>query len=59
MVRHRRYDNGEMRGYLMRYSVDMGISPGLIVAAEHIGSASIKILSPADIRRWHLGVSRR
>ena len=59
MVRHRRYDNGEMRGYLMRYSSDMGISPGLIVAAEHISSDNIKILSPAEIRRWHLGVSRR
>ena len=59
MVRHRRYDNGEMRAYLMRYSADMGISPGLIVAAEHISSDDIKILSPAEIRRWHLGVSKR
>ena len=57
-VVHRRYDNGDLRGYLMRYSSDMGVSPGLIAAAEHIPSDNLKILSRAEIRRWHLGVPK-
>ena len=59
VARHRRYDNGDMRSFLMRYSAAMGISPTLIVAAEHIPSDSLRILSPAEIRRYHLGTSRR
>ncbi len=57
-VIHRRYDNGNLRGYLMQYSSQMGVSPGLISAAEHIPSDNLKILSRAEIRRWHLGVAR-
>ena len=57
-VIHRRYDNGDLRGFLMRYSSEMGVSPGLIAAAEHVSSDELKILSRAEIRRWHLGVAR-
>jgi hypothetical protein len=59
VVRRRRYDNGDMRSFLMRYSSAMGISPTLIVAAEHIPSDTLRILSPAEIRRYHLGTARR
>ena len=58
VVRRRQYDNGEIRARLMRYSSVMGVNPALIAAAEHISSDNIKILSQADIRRWHLAVSR-
>lgn len=54
----RRYDDGSMRGYLQQYSSAMGVSPGLISAAEHISSDHLKVLSRAEIRRYHLGTSR-
>lgn len=53
-----RHDNGDMRAFLMHYSSEMGVSPGLISAAEHVPSDNLKILSRADIRRWHLGVPK-
>ena len=54
LVRRRRFDDGEMRGILMRYTGRMGVSPGLIAAAERIPSDDLKILSRAQLRRWHL-----
>jgi hypothetical protein len=57
-VTRRRFDNGDMRAFLMRYSSDMGVSPGLIAAAEHVPSDSIRILSRAEMRRWHLAGSK-
>ena len=57
-ARERRYDNGDMRSYLMRYSNEMGVSPALIAAAEHVPSDSLHILSRSEIQRWHLGVPR-
>lgn len=58
LLRERRYDNGDMRSFLMRYSADMGVSPALIAAAEHIPSDTLKILSRSEIRRWRLGVPK-
>lgn len=58
LLRQRRFDNGDMRSFLMRYSSEMGVSPGLIAAAEHVSSDDLKILSRTEIRRWHLGVSK-
>ena len=58
VLRHRRFDNGDMRSYLMSYSAKMGVDPGLIAAAEHIPSDRLHILSRTEIRRWHLGVPR-
>ena len=57
-VLHRRYDNGEMKEYLQRYSNEMGVNPGLISDAEHVSSDNLRILSKKDIRRYRLGVSR-
>ena len=57
-VTRRRFDNGDMRAFLMRYSSDMGVSPGLIAAAEHVPSDDIRILSRAEMRRWHLAGSK-
>ncbi len=54
----RRYDDGRMRDYLRQYSSAMGVSPGLISAAERISSDHLRILSPSEIRRYHLGASR-
>ena len=57
-AREKRFDNGDMRSYLMRYSSEMGVSPALIAAAEHVPSDSLHILSRNEIQRWHLGVPR-
>ena len=57
LVRRRRFDNGDMRAVLMRYSGRMGVSPGLIEAAERVPSDDLKILSRAELRRWHLAAS--
>ncbi len=53
----RRYDNGQMGSVLKRYSAEMGVNPALISLAEHIPSSGLHILSRAEIRRYHLGVS--
>ena len=53
---HRRFDAGGMRAFLKEYSSEMGIDPGLISAAETVPSEKIRILTTAEIRRWHLGV---
>lgn len=53
---HRRFDAGGMRAFLKEYSSEMGIDPGLISAAETVPSEKIRILTAAEIRRWHLGV---
>ena len=58
LLRHRRYDNGDMRSYLMDYSAEMGVSPALIAAAEHVPSNTLHILTRSEIRRWHLGVPK-
>ncbi len=57
-LRHRRFDNGDMRSILMNYSAEMGVDPGLIAAAEHVPSENLHILSRNEIKRWHLGVPR-
>lgn len=58
ILRHRRFDNGNMRSFLEDYSSEMGVSPGLIAAAETVPSSQLKILTRGEIRRWHLGVPR-
>jgi len=58
LLRHRRFDNGDMRTFLMNYSAEMGVSPGLIAAAEHVPSENLRLLTRAEIRKWHLGVPR-
>ena len=57
LVRHRRSNNGDMRSVLMQYSSQMGVDPGLIVAAERTPSSTLKILSQGEMRRWHLASS--
>ncbi|GAC1334486.1 MAG: hypothetical protein NVSMB26_17300 [Beijerinckiaceae bacterium] len=54
----RRYDNGDMRTMLSRYSSTMGISSGLIDFAEHTSSDSIHVLSKGEIARWRLGTPK-
>ena len=58
IIRRRHYDTGEGRSALMSYSAEMGVDPGLIVAAEHIPSDTLHILSRSEIKRWRLGVPR-
>lgn len=58
LLRRRRFDNGDMRAFLMRYSREMGVSPALIADAEHVSSDSLRILSRSEIRRYHLGIPR-
>ena len=57
-MREKRFDNGDMRAFLMRYSSSMGVNPGLIAAAERVPSDELRILTPSEIRRWHLGQPR-
>lgn len=58
ILRHRRFDNGNMRSFLEDYSSEMGVSPALIEAAEAVPSSRLKILTRSEIRRWHLGVPK-
>lgn len=58
LLREKRYDNGSMRAYLMKYTSSMGVNPAVIEAAERIPSDHLRILSQAEIRRWHLGVPK-
>ena len=55
--RNTRHDNGGMREIVARYSTMMGVSRGLIDAAEQTSSDGIQVLSQADIARWRLGGS--
>ena len=57
MVRRRHFDDGDARTVLMRYTGGMGVSPGLIEAAERVPSDELRIVSRADLRRWHLTAS--
>jgi hypothetical protein len=54
----RHYDNGGMKALLSNYTARMGVNPGLISMAEHIGSEHIHVLSRSEIARYRLGVSR-
>lgn len=54
----RRFDNGDMRGVLARYSESMGVSRELIATAERTPTDSIHVLSPKEVRRWRLGSTR-
>lgn len=45
-----------IRASLMRYASRMGVSPELITSAEKTPSAFFHILTPDEIRKWHLGV---
>lgn len=54
----RRFDNGDMRGVLSRYSEAMGVSRDLINMAERTPTESIHVLSPSEVQRWRLGSSR-
>ncbi|HMN74206.1 MAG TPA: hypothetical protein PKA55_20275 [Rhodoblastus sp.] len=54
----RRFDNGDMRDTLARYSQAMGVSRDLINRAESTPTESIHVLSPQEVARWRLGSSR-
>ena len=54
----RRFDNGDMRNTLARYSQAMGVSRDLINMAESTPTDSIHVLSPSEVARWRLGSSR-
>ncbi len=53
----RRFDNGDMRGALSRYSQAMGVSGDLINTAERTPTDSLHVLSPQEVARWRLGSS--
>lgn len=54
-VRTMHHDDGGMRELIAKYSSEMGVSRGLIDAAEQTSSGTIRILSPGEITRWRLG----
>lgn len=54
-VRTLHHDDGGMRELIAKYSSEMGVSRGLIDAAEQTSSGTIRILSPSEITRWRLG----
>ena len=54
-VRTMHHDDGGMRELIAKYSSTMGVSRGLIDAAEQTSSGTIRILSPGEITRWRLG----
>ncbi|WOJ89345.1 hypothetical protein RZS28_16335 [Methylocapsa polymorpha] len=53
--RRRRFDDGRVAGVLERYSAMMGVSPGLVHAAEHGSFDGLRILTPSEIAKWRLG----
>lgn len=54
-IRTMHHDDGGMRELIANYSSTMGVSRGLIDAAEQTSSGTIRILSPSEITRWRLG----
>lgn len=56
--RNMRHDDGGMRELIARYSASMGVSRGLIDAAEGTASNDIRVLSAGEIARWRLGASQ-
>lgn len=54
----RRFDNGDMRATLSRYSQAMGVSRDLINMAESTPTEKLHVLSPSEVARWRLGSSR-
>ncbi len=47
---------GGIRSALTRYTSRMGVSPELIAVAEQTPPAFFHVLTPAEIRKWRLGV---
>ncbi|MDE2364972.1 MAG: hypothetical protein KGM42_20020 [Hyphomicrobiales bacterium] len=54
----RRFDNGDMRNVIAKYSAEMGVSRELINKAERVSTDTIHLVSPQEIARWRLGSSR-
>ncbi len=57
-MERRRFDNGDMRNMLSKYSADMGVSRDLINTAEQTPNDGIHIVSARELARWRLGTSR-
>lgn len=57
-LKQRRFDDGNMRGVLARYSSSMGVSTDLINKAEQTPTDSIHVLSSQEVARWRLGSTR-
>ena len=57
LMRRRKFDDRDVRTFLMRYSARMGVSPDVIVAAERVSPNDLRILSRSELRRWHLAGS--
>ena len=57
-VIERRFDDGNMRNVLARYSSEMGVSRELINKAEQTSTDTIHVVSPQELTRWRLGSSR-
>ncbi|ACB96011.1 periplasmic protein-like protein [Beijerinckia indica subsp. indica ATCC 9039] len=54
-IEGRQEDDGEMSQVLERYTRSMGVSPNVIVLAEHMRPEDVHIVSRAEISKWHLG----
>jgi hypothetical protein len=52
------YADEEMVNALAHYAAQMGVNPTLIRTAETISPADIRILSPAEMRRWRLATAQ-
>jgi hypothetical protein len=48
------YASDDMVDALAGYAAQMGVSPTVIRVAERIPPQDIHIVSPAELRRWHL-----
>ena len=54
MKQLRVYGSSDLSAQLSDYAASMGVSRDLIATAERINPDSIHILTPQEIRRWHL-----
>ncbi len=52
------YGSDEFVASLSAYTKSMGVDPRVIAYAEHIPAEAIHILTPAEIRRWHIGSAK-
>ncbi|WP_156970936.1 hypothetical protein [Beijerinckia mobilis] len=56
-IEGRQQDDGEMKQVLEHYTRSMGVSPNVIVTAEHMRPDDVYIVSREEISKWRLGTA--
>jgi len=56
-IEGRQQDDGEMKQVLEHYTRSMGVSPNVIITAEHMRPDDVYIVSREEISKWRLGTA--